>query len=313
MAVLRDDLALARDPAHRFLPILLAIMVYLAILALAGMIVLGAAVTRWDQGLTGTATVELPPLAAGEAERADGKASDRQTEEAAQAGETDEALARAVDTLSAMPGILAVRPLPREETAALIRPWLGDEAINPALPLPRLIDVTIRTDAPPDMEGLASLLADAVPGAVLHDHRAALDRLLRLARTVEFVALLIVLLVAGAAIATVIFITRTGLAIHYNAIELLHMIGASDSYVARQFQGQALVLGLKGGVIGLGIGLATLAVLGHFARHLQGGLLPDLQLDPVHGAMIVAVPLALTLIAMITARLTVLAALRRMP
>ncbi len=301
MAFLRDDLALARDPAHRFLPILLAIMVYLAILALAGMIVLGAAVTRWDQGLTGTATVELPPLAAGEAE------------EAAQAGEPDEALARAVDTLSAMPGILAVRPLPREETAALIRPWLGDEAINPALPLPRLIDVTIRTDAPPDMEGLASLLADAVPGAVLHDHRAALDRLLRLARTVEFVALLIVLLVAGAAIATVIFITRTGLAIHYNAIELLHMIGASDSYVARQFQGQALVLGLKGGVIGLGIGLATLAVLGHFARHLQGGLLPDLQLDPVHAAMIVAVPLALTLIAMITARLTVLAALRRMP
>src|SRR3546814_8077793 len=64
-------------------------------------------------------------------------------------------------------------------------------------------------------------------------------------------ALVVVLLVVLAASIMVAFVPRMGLAAHQRSIELLHMIGAQDSYVARQFQNHALRLGLRGGLIGL--------------------------------------------------------------
>ena len=49
----RTDLQLDRDTLGQFLPWLIAFMVYLAILALAGMLVLDDIVRRWDKGMSG--------------------------------------------------------------------------------------------------------------------------------------------------------------------------------------------------------------------------------------------------------------------
>lgn len=286
------DLALDTDPARRFLPWLLAMIVYLAGLALAGMMSLSAAVDRWDHGLTGTLTIQVPAPAA---------------------GERDTALANALSALRATPGVASARPLSDSETAALLEPWLGSGTLARELPLPRLIDVRLRDGAGADIEGLTALVRAAAPGAVVDDHKKSLDRLITLARSIEVVAVTIVVLVALAAIATVVFITRTGLALHAGGIELLHLIGATDGYVARQFQGQALELALRGGVIGLILTAATIILLGRAAEALGAGLLPDLTLSILQWAILAAVPLVIGLIGMLTARITVMAALRELP
>jgi cell division transport system permease protein len=154
---------------------------------------------------------------------------------------------------------------------------------------------------------------NAAPGAVVDDHKKALDGLIALAHTVELVALSIVVLVALAAIATVVFITRTGLAIHAGSIELLHLIGDADGYVARQFQGQALELALRGGVIGLVLTAVTVLVIGRVAGALGSGMLPDLSLMPAQWAALAAVPFGVAVIGMATARVTVMRALRALP
>ena len=61
----RLDIPLNRDSSVRFLPWIIALMVYLAGLALAGTLVLNAALQRWDRSLSGTLTVQLPPAEAG--------------------------------------------------------------------------------------------------------------------------------------------------------------------------------------------------------------------------------------------------------
>jgi cell division transport system permease protein len=286
------DLALDSDPARRFLPWLLAMIVYLAGLALAGMMSLSAAVDRWDSGLSGTLTIQIP---------------------AAAPDSRDTALANALAALRATPGIESARALSAEETAALLEPWLGKGALSRDLPLPRLIDVRLRKDAAPDIEGLTNLIKAAAPGAIVDDHKKSLDRLIHLARTIEAAAIAIVVLVALAAIATVVFITRTGLALHANNIELLHLIGAADGYVARQFQGQALDLALRGGVIGLALTVITVILLGRAAAALGSGLLPALSLSALQWAVLAAVPLAIGLIGMMTARITVMGELRKLP
>lgn len=288
----RCDLALDADPAGRLLPWLVAMIVYLAGLSLAGMMSLGAAVERWDTGLKGTVTVQVPP---GGARAAGG------------------AMEKLLPILRQTQGVIAARALGKAETAALLEPWLGKEALSADLPLPRLIDVTVGTDPGPDLEALARALSAAVPGTMVDDHRKSLDRLIAFVRSVELVAMAIVILVALAAVVTVLFITRTGLAIHREGIELLHLMGAFDGYVAWQFQSQALALGLKGGAIGSVLTVVTVAALSYMAGAVGAGLLPRLDLGLTQWLVLAGVPLGVTAIAMITTHVTVLHALKRLP
>ncbi|MGF1609406.1 MAG: cell division protein FtsX, partial [Kiloniellales bacterium] len=152
-----------------------------------------------------------------------------------------------------------------------------------------------------------------VPGVVVDDHQRWLGHLLVLARTIKTIAAFVLLAVGLSAVATIVFVTRTGLAIHHAVIDLLHLVGAQDSYVARQFETHALFLGLRGGLIGLVFAFATMALLGHLLERSRIGLLPELALSVWEILVIALLPLATGLIAMATARLTVLHSLSRLP
>lgn len=294
----RSDLPLERDASRRFLPWLVALNVFLAVLALAGLMVIGDVASHWDRGLSGTLTVQIPPVA---------------EDDPAKAATANQArLNRSLEILRATPGIESVRPLDRKELAALMEPWLGSGDLVSELPLPALIDVRLKPDSGVNVEGLSSVLAAAVPDATIDDHKKWLDRLLLLARSVTAVAAAIVLLVGGAAITTVIFITRTGLSLHHDVIELLHLMGAQDEYVAKQFESQALALCLKGGIIGFALASITLLAIGALIGRLGSQLLPPVHLSLLQWLVLVAMPLAVALIGMMTARIIVLRSLARL-
>ena len=140
-----------------------------------------------------------------------------------------------------------------------------------------------------------------------------LDRLLDLAGAIEAIAFAVLGLIGLAAVATVVFATRTGLAIHHDVIELLHLIGARDNYVARHFQLHALWIGLKGGIGGVVLAVATLLTLGTLAAKLEAGLLPPLALSPWQWTALAGVAVITAVISLITARVTVLRTIGRMP
>ena len=123
---------------------------------------------------------------------------------------------------------------------------------------------------------------------------------------------LIVGLVTISAAVTVVFTTRAGVAIHHEVIELLHQIGARDSYIARQFQSHARALALKGGIIGGSLGLATLFVIEQAAALLAGDFLPIIDITSAAWVTVASLPFATALVATLTARITVVRALRRM-
>jgi cell division transport system permease protein len=288
----RLDLPLAGDGSARFLPWIIALMVYLAALALAGTLLLREGIARWDQGLAGSLTVEVPPD---------------------QSGKTEAVAAM----LRATPGIARAQPLDAAAAAKLLEPWLGTSIAPGELPLPVLIDVRLTDPARVDSGALRQRLAAIAHGAELDDHRAWLDRLFDLALGVEIAAAVILGLIAAATVATIVFTTRTGLAIHHATIEVLHLIGARDGYIAGQFQWQALRLGLRGSLVGLALAVLTLLGLGQLAGAAQSlpGLppLPSLSLAPQQWAALALPPLVAAATAMATARITVLRRLARMP
>lgn len=300
MLIRRTDLPLERDSVGRFLPWLIAFMVYLAVLALAGVMVLNATASRWNTGISGTLTIQIAPL-------------ETRGQDQSQILEKEDL--RIQDTLRVLrstPGISRADIIAGSEIMALLEPWLGSLGKAEELPLPHLIDVELGDSANLDVAALSKRLEEVVSGISIDDHRIWLDRLIRLIQTVEVLAIGVLVLIGLATIGTVIFTTRTGLAIHQEAIEVLHHIGARDSYIAGQFANRALVLGLRGGCIGLLLGIPSLLGIGYLAALMETSLLPGFSLSTLHWAALASLPLGVALIAMLTAQLTVIRNLAKM-
>jgi len=293
----RSDLPLERDALGRFLPWLIAFMVFLAILAMAGALLLTGLSERWDRGLSATLTVEIPPDIS-----PDGaiRPLDAAT------------LTTVLQTLRSTKGVTAAAIVPPEQVQKLLEPWLGSAAKADDLPLPMLIDVTIDGETFVDTTALSRRLVTIADGIGVDDHRLWLDRLLRMFRAIEALAAFVVLLIALATIGTVIFTTRTGLTVHRDAIEVLHLIGAHDRYVARQFARRALLLGLQGGLMGSALAIPALYGARALVGDVPSDLMPEVQLSIWHWVALSAVPVCVSILAMVTARITVLRTLARM-
>ena len=289
----RTDLPLDRDALSRFLPWLIAFMVYMAALAQAGLVSLDELARRWDTGMAATLTVQIP------------------ANPDANAAANARVLQSALNMLSETTGVVRTTVVSEQKVLQLLSPWLGVvQAVD--VPLPRLIDVETNPDAKLDVRVLQQKLSRTIEGAQVDDHGVWLARLIEMVRTLEVLAAGVLALIVSAAMGTVIFTTRTGLTVHAEAIEVLHLTGAQDSYIAKQFAGRAWAMGFKGGLIGLVLAALTLFILSYVADRLQAGMLPELSL-PIAGWVSLAVlPLTAGLVAGLTARFTVMRTLRRM-
>lgn len=226
----------------RALVAVVAIMTFLASLTTGAVLLIRANAGDWQSDVSREATIQVRPAA--------GRVLD------------DEA-AKAAELARALPGIAEVRALSRDESARLLEPWLGTGLALEDLPVPRVIVLRLAADQRPDLAALRKALSDRVPGATLDDHRGWVERMRAMAEAAVFGGLLILALVLAATVLSVTFATRGAMAANKPIIEVLHFIGARDSFIARQFQRHFLALGLKGGALGGGIAI-VLFLLANF-------------------------------------------------
>jgi len=278
------------------LDVVIAVMAFLAALALGASLIAGRAAESWSQGLTAKITVQILPSSTGSAR--DGMAAET---------------AAALKVLRSTPGIAQAAPLSDAEQQRLVQPWLGAEAMVADLPLPQLIDADVAPGSEIDVAALAERLKDAAPHAVLDDHSRWIGRLRDVARTLLWSAFGILFLIAVGTTATVAFATRAGLEAHHDMVSLLHQMGAQSGFIAGAFEGHYC----RAAITAAGAGAAFAAVLFLVAGWLQSAglepvpFLPPLALKQIELLWLLTVPAAAGLIALITARLSVLAALRQ--
>jgi len=276
------------------LDVVICVMGFLAALALCASLVAARTAEGWRAGLADSFTVQILPH--------EGAGPTLQSE-------TDSVLA----ALRATAGLSQVRVVTDAEANRLVAPWLGEGTALADLPLPRLIDATVAHDATVDLARLAQRLKRAAPDSQLDDHTLWLARLKRIADTVIWSAWAVLALIALATAATVTFATRAGLAAHQDIVSLLHQMGARADFIARAFEWHYFVSAL----IASALGSALVASMFVAISWLEGAgvepvpFLPPLGLGPLELAWLAAVPAAAGLIALATARLSVLAALAR--
>ncbi|MCP4394111.1 MAG: cell division protein [Alphaproteobacteria bacterium] len=288
----RTDLPLGKDETGVFFPLMTMLMVFLACLSLAGAMSIDVMLDRWSHSVSGSLTIQIMPDAT--------------------AVDTGRKVDLALSVVRATDGVQSAEALKKGRLMELLEPWLGQSELLDDLPLPQLIDVTLEPGQVVNLEKLEAQLSSQVKGVTLDNHRIWLEKIMSLGESLKIVATFIVFLVVIATSATVIYSTRTSLAVHRSVIEVLHFIGAHDDYIARQFADRVLMLALVGGVIGVALALPTTIFVGVLAQKLEGGIVAEVGLEARHWFYLCLVPIITSLMAMFTARLTVLKTLRRM-
>ncbi len=282
---------LGRDTASRFLPVVFGLMVYLAGLALAAVLVLNGAVEQVSQQGIDSLTVEVSPD---------------------ETGQTAERAAKVIKLLETNPDVVATHLISDNEVSTLLQPWLGTNPLPDDVPLPRLIDVTLKPGVEVDTEVLANSLSAEVPGIRIDNPKVWLDRLGTFGRSLALVAGVIGALVITATAIMAVVSTHMAISVHRDVVELLHQMGARDTFVACLFQFQAFRAGLIGGVIGAALAALTLIGLEQAGQRLDGLLFIDVGLDITGFVAIGALPLLTAGLAMLTARFAALDAMRRL-
>ena len=279
-----------RDERDGALIFVVAVLCFLACLTAMGVIAADRAAAGWTGQLTGEATVIVRP----------------------RGGETpDAAAARAAEALSGAQGVAEARALEPAKAYDLIRPWLGDVSDIEDLPVPRLVAVTLDSRHPADAARLKAALAAQGVDATVDDHSVWIKDIRRAGGVVKVLGAGVFLLIAAAAGAVVAFATRAGLAARQDVVEVLHLAGAEDGFIARLFQARfARIAGLAGL---LGAGAAAAMAAGLRIAGGGGGLTPALPFAWSDILAVLPCPLIAAAVAAFAAQLTAMRLIRDMP
>jgi cell division transport system permease protein len=270
----------------------IGVMSFLAALALAALLAIFAAADAWTSELKSGITIQI-------------KGPDAVSIKAA----ADATLA----VLQSTDGIEDARALTPEETARLLEPWLGKGNVGAYLNVPALIEARAAPELQRDLSGLKARVSAAAPTAVFDDHSAWRDRLSAAAWSGQALAVAVFVLILGGAAAVSAFAARAGLAANREVISILHLVGATDAFIANEVQRRFLILALRGSIAGVLLAALALGLAG-FALKAAGGpgdFVPGLKAGPGLWSAMLVVPLSLCLATAVTARLTVLGTLGR--
>ncbi len=297
----RYDIALESGAGAHLVAWVTGLMVFFMTLAFAVNIGLASVTQKWVSGLSDSITVEL---------RAPAPEKDGDKQDSGARKSLDEKIKALVALGGKHDAVTSARALEDAEVRKLIEPWLGS-AMPADLPLPVLIDMKITRDA--DLAALKKDILKIAPTATVDTHDDTLQDVSTLVNTARIFVMMLSGVIMLLAVVAISGIVRAKLAIHHPEVETLHMIGAHDEYIARQFRHHTLKGTLKGAIVGVGAMLGTLYVVGRTTRSIDSAILPDISLSTTEWGMLVAAPVIIgTMIAHFTAQTTVLGALRRM-
>ena len=216
-------------------------------------------------------------------------------------------LPEAVAAARQLAQVRVVTPVPQSEMRDALARWIGDAASSADLPVPAMATVELKpgTDAAP----LAAALRKQVPEATLSAEASELKPLLRSFRTLQWLALALVLLMAAASAAAIVLAARGALNTHRSTVEIMHGIGATDRQVTRLFERKIAADAIVGALLGSGAAAVILLLVAGGMAAAAG----DLSSSPLGVQQLVVLglmPLAAVAIAVAVARWTLLRALR---
>ena len=282
-----SELPFKKDGANLFLEIMSTISVFLFTITLSGFFMINSLVTSWDKGIVNGFTVQVM-----EDEKASGEPSEVR-------------LNKVVNFFEQVENVQKVRVISDKKVAKLMRPWLGDNIDISVLPMPELIEVRVKDSSSFDFDKVAKELSKIAPYTSINAHQIWLNKLIIFAKSVKMLALSVLFLVFMICSFSIFYATKTSLGIHQNVFEILHIMGATDDYVAKQYARRGFFIGLVSGIIGVLVAACALWIISDVSADLKGGIFDKAALGYTDVLYIMTIPMITAMISMFTSYYTV--------
>ncbi len=274
--------------------IIMVLMVYLGTLAIAAQAVLARTALTWGYDLQSRLTVEIPFIP--------------DEDPLLKATKRDKMIA----ALRAMPEVADVTLIKDDETRRLLQSWIDDAALLDALPLPQLLDVTVKVGAALEPDAMQRALVKQVGEAQVYSHAGWMDKLFGFLTGLGVIAAVMLVLTAFAVVTVISVVCRAALVVQHDTIELLYFMGAPDHAIAKQFQKHIQALAIPASLIGFALAVLTIAMLVFMLSSLGGlSLIAPLSWVTV-GGMMTLIPVGGASLAIVAARVSLLKHLRRL-
>lgn len=278
------------------IPWVIAIMIALTIMAAAGAMALSNLASKASADLSGAVTVQVV--------EADLDARRQKATTAVAMLESD-----------AM--VTNVRQVPQDELNALLEPWLGSSVgsgdVGETVPIPALIDVELEEAATPEqITRLQAMLDAKMQGLRVDAQSSWLQPVYSALTSLQYLALVLIVLLAITSAAAVWLASRSAFSAHSETIEVVHHLGGTDEQIARIFQRTVAKDAAMGGGIGLLMGVTGILLIGNQFAALDSGMVDGGGLSLFSWIVILCIPLIGIGLAVLTARSTVMRALKRL-
>jgi cell division transport system permease protein len=273
------------------MPWVLAILMFITVLAAAAGLAMGTAAHRLSNDLSHRLTIQIV--------EANPDIRHAQTDAVRH-------------LLAGMPAIRSVDVVDEATLDRLVAPWLGKDAAEAGLPYPALIDITTREGTDLDVAALTSDLVAVAPSVHVEPDMNWLAPFARLLTLMTALAAAIVVLMMVAVAAAVVLSARAALNTHRSTIDILHLMGASDSQISQVFQRRIASEALISGTIGLVGAVVVLVGVGAVIASTSSEFLGGIILEWWAWIGLALLPLFAAGLANLSARATVMRALRKM-
>ncbi|MBO6687379.1 MAG: cell division protein FtsX [Hyphomonas sp.] len=220
---------------------------------------------------------------------------------------------QAADRVTGLASVFEARILSREEVEALLEPSLGPGGMPDGLPVPILMVVQADTSVGDPAQSIEGVLDDLSIDGDVAGNAGYAENVRGALGVLRLVALSIVALLSATAVAVIAFATHAALLARRDIVDVLHLSGAEDRFIAGLFERRFWVLALQAGLGGSVAALMITALIvftGSGSDGVEAQLLPRLSLDFWDIVILLVTPLMAGLAARIAARVTVLASLK---
>ena len=288
----QEELPINEGYSKTFLTVVVAVSVFLFAITLSGVLGINTMFKNSKKQVVTNFTVQVLPLPNYEDSKKD--------------------LLNVVSFLERYPDITQVSVLSDTEIRALLEPWLGNNVDVELLPIPKLLDVKITPNKDFDYKELTIRLSEVSPQASINDHNLWLSRLLKFINSLKMLALTVLILVATASITAIIYAAQTSLNIHKEIIKILHIMGATDKYIAINYVKQITQSSIIAGIIGTFIAIPAIIVIGNMAKAIEAGIFNSVTFGIEDWLIIFMLPIATAVLVATTAYITIIKTLRNM-
>lgn len=286
------ELPIDEGYSKTFLRVIVAVSVFLFAITLAGVLGINTMFENSKQQVVSNFTIQVLPMPSAEDSRKD--------------------LLNIVEFMEKYPDVEQVTVLSDSELRGLLEPWLGNNVDVELLPIPKLLDVKIRNAKNFDYKKLAVRLSEISPQASINDHNLWLSRLLRFINSLKMLAVTVLILVAGACVAAIVYAAKTGLNVHREIIAILHIMGATDEYIAINYVKQITQMSVVAGIMGTLLAVPAIMIVGSMAKGIEAGIFNAVTFGLESWFMVLLLPFVSAALVAATAYITVVRTLKKM-